>query len=246
MLKRILCVGAMSLGFIAAAVVSGELLSPKNPAPNCPLGQRAVPFRLAFSRSRSRISSLTPFPSSGRRSPTMTTIRHLALALLIPVCFAVSTAQAQSPESPQSKPNIVFVFMDNFGWGEPGFNGGGIIRGTPTPRMDSLAEDGLRAWAAEPGEYYNAFDGTYGGLWRRSGRPPQMLAGVGFTAQGAFNGSYYRRKCHDPAYEWIFEGVEGDTIGDFGLSGGGAAGFELDRYDPRLGSPENAVILASS
>jgi N,N-dimethylformamidase len=108
------------------------------------------------------------------------------------------------------------------------------------------AEDGLRAWAAEPGEYYNAFDGTYGGLWRRSGRPPQMLAGVGFTAQGAFNGSYYRRKCHDPAYEWIFEGVEGDTIGDFGLSGGGAAGFELDRYDPRLGSPENAVILASS
>ena len=22
------------------------------------------------------------------------------------------------------KPNIVLVFMDNFGWGEPGFNGG--------------------------------------------------------------------------------------------------------------------------
>lgn len=25
----------------------------------------------------------------------------------------------------QDKPNIVLVFMDNFGWGEPGFNGGG-------------------------------------------------------------------------------------------------------------------------
>ena len=24
----------------------------------------------------------------------------------------------------QEKPNIVLVFMDNFGWGEPGFNGG--------------------------------------------------------------------------------------------------------------------------
>jgi N,N-dimethylformamidase len=108
------------------------------------------------------------------------------------------------------------------------------------------AEDGLRAWAAEPGEYYNAFDGAYGGLWRRSGRPPQMLAGVGFTAQGQFNGSHYRRKCFDPDYDWIFEGVEGDIIGDFGLSGGGAAGYELDRYDQRLGSPENAVILASS
>ena len=29
------------------------------------------------------------------------------------------------------------------------------------------AEGGIRAWAAEPGEYYNAFDGEYGGLWRR-------------------------------------------------------------------------------
>jgi arylsulfatase len=44
----------------------------------------------------------------------------------------------------QDKPNIVLVFMDNFGWGEPGFNGGGIIRGTPTPRLDRLADQGLR------------------------------------------------------------------------------------------------------
>jgi arylsulfatase len=44
----------------------------------------------------------------------------------------------------QDKPNIVIVFMDNFGWGEPGFNGGGIIRGAATPRMDKLADEGLR------------------------------------------------------------------------------------------------------
>ena len=44
----------------------------------------------------------------------------------------------------QEKPNIVIVFMDNFGWGEPGFNGGGIIRGAPTPRLDRLADEGLR------------------------------------------------------------------------------------------------------
>ncbi len=43
----------------------------------------------------------------------------------------------------QDKPNIVLVFMDNFGWGEPGFNGGGIIRGAPTPRLDKLASEGL-------------------------------------------------------------------------------------------------------
>ena len=33
-------------------------------------------------------------------------------------------------------------------------------------------ETGIRAWAAEPGEYYNAFDGGYGGLWRNNGRSP--------------------------------------------------------------------------
>ena len=43
--------------------------------------------------------------------------------------LAVSGARAED------KPNIVLVFMDNFGWGEPGFNGGGIIRGAATPRL---------------------------------------------------------------------------------------------------------------
>jgi arylsulfatase len=44
----------------------------------------------------------------------------------------------------QEKPNIVVVFMDNFGWGEPGFNGGGVTRGAATPRLDRLADEGLR------------------------------------------------------------------------------------------------------
>ncbi len=44
----------------------------------------------------------------------------------------------------QDKPNVVIVFMDNFGWGEPGFNGGGIVRGAHTPQMDKLADDGFR------------------------------------------------------------------------------------------------------
>lgn len=44
----------------------------------------------------------------------------------------------------QDKPNILLIFMDNFGWGEPGFNGGGIVRGAATPELDQLAADGLR------------------------------------------------------------------------------------------------------
>ncbi len=109
-------------------------------------------------------------------------------------------------------------------------------------------EGGIRAWAAEPGEYYNAFDGAYGGLWRRNGRPPQRLTGVGFSAQGTFEGSRYRRRpaSYEPGAAWIFEGIEDEVLGDFGLCGGGAAGFELDRVDRRLGSPETTVVLASS
>lgn len=108
------------------------------------------------------------------------------------------------------------------------------------------AEDGIRAWAAEPGEYYNAFDGSYGGLWRRNGRAPQELVGIGFTAQGEFYGDPYCRVCIDPDYDWVFEGIEGDLIGDFGFSGNGAAGFELDHMDHRIGTPETAILLARS
>lgn len=108
------------------------------------------------------------------------------------------------------------------------------------------AEDGIRAWAAEPGEYYNAFDGTYGGLWRRNGRAPQDLVGVGFAAQGEFFGDPYRRICTEPSYDWVFEGLEDTLIGNYGYSGNGAAGFELDHMDYRLGTPQNAVLLAKS
>ena len=36
---------------------------------------------------------------------------------------------------------------------------------------------------------------------------------------------------------WIFDGVEDELIGDFGLAAGGAAGIEIDRYDLTLGTP---------
>lgn len=110
------------------------------------------------------------------------------------------------------------------------------------------AEGGIRAWASEPGEYYSAFNGSYGGLWRRNGHPPQKLVGVGFTSNGHFEGSFYRRTeiSKKKKYLWIFKDIKENILGNFGLSGGGAAGFELDRADTALGTPENAVILAQS
>jgi N,N-dimethylformamidase len=109
-------------------------------------------------------------------------------------------------------------------------------------------EGGIRTWPAEPGEYYHAFDGAYGGLWRRSDRPPNLLCGIGFTSQGTFVGNAYRQtpSARDNHHAWIFEGVKDELFGDYGFSGGGAAGFELDRLDHHLGSPLNTVVLATS
>ena len=42
------------------------------------------------------------------------------------------------------RPNIVFFYWDNFGWGELGCYGGGVLRGAPTPRIDGLAAEGRR------------------------------------------------------------------------------------------------------
>jgi arylsulfatase len=43
-----------------------------------------------------------------------------------------------------AQPNIVVFFWDNFGWGELGCYGGGVLRGAPTPRIDKLAGEGLK------------------------------------------------------------------------------------------------------
>lgn len=63
---------------------------------------------------------------------------------LIGLIFAVALQFFSGGALAADKPNILLVFLDNFGWGEPGFNGGGIIRGAATPRMDQLAAEGLR------------------------------------------------------------------------------------------------------
>lgn len=110
-------------------------------------------------------------------------------------------------------------------------------------------EGGIRTWAAEPGEYYHSFTGEYGGLWRRQARPPQMIVGTGFTAQGFDISAPYTRlpDSFNKRAAFIFAGVGKDEmIGDFGLIGGGAAGLEIDRADRALGTPPHALVLATS
>jgi N,N-dimethylformamidase len=111
------------------------------------------------------------------------------------------------------------------------------------------AEGGTRAWMAEPGEYFHAFSGEYGGMWRRLGRPPNELVGIGFAAQGFDGGTYYRLGpgASDDRVAFALEGVTSqEIVGNYGTQGGGAAGEEIDRFDTSLGSPEHGVVIASS
>ncbi len=42
------------------------------------------------------------------------------------------------------KPNVVIMLGDNVGYGDIGAYGAGEVRGMPTPRIDSIASQGLR------------------------------------------------------------------------------------------------------
>lgn len=126
-----------------------------------------------------------------------------------------------------------------------------IGRNPDEPHMIEIrrAEGGMRVWASQPGEYYNQLDGEYGGLWRRNGIAPQKVAGVGFTAEGAFEGTYYVRtkESFEADLAFLFDGISTDQrIGEFGLSGGGAAGFEIDQAAADLGTPDFVRVVAAS
>jgi N,N-dimethylformamidase len=110
------------------------------------------------------------------------------------------------------------------------------------------SESGIRGWEPGTGNYHHQFTGELGGLWRRIGRAPQQLFGVGMTAQGFDLSSPYVKTeaAGDPRAAFIFEGIDEDVIGDFGLNGNGAAGNEIDRADFALGTPPNALVVASS
>lgn len=41
------------------------------------------------------------------------------------------------------RPNILIFILDDVGWMDPGFNGGGEAVGNPTPNLDQIASDGL-------------------------------------------------------------------------------------------------------
>jgi arylsulfatase A-like enzyme len=58
------------------------------------------------------------------------------LAAVLSLCVALSAAAA----APQRPPNILFVYLDDFGWRDAGFMGSDFYE---TPHLDSLAREGM-------------------------------------------------------------------------------------------------------
>jgi len=63
----------------------------------------------------------------------------LAAALICVLAMVTATAARAADQ----KPNILFILVDNLGYGELGAYGGGMTRGAPTPRLDQLAREGF-------------------------------------------------------------------------------------------------------
>lgn len=69
------------------------------------------------------------------------------MALLSAVLICIGSpvlAQSSQAKSSAKKPNVLFVLVDNLGWGEIGAYGGGELRGAPTPHLDNFATQGMK------------------------------------------------------------------------------------------------------
>ncbi len=105
-----------------------------------------------------------------------------------------------------------------------------------------------RSWDAPFGERRHASTAELGGIWRLRGRAPNMIAGIGFAAEGWGRATAYKRlpASYDGEGARFFAGIEGEIFGDQGHILGGAVADEIDRFDLNYGSPAHAEVLATS
>lgn len=98
-------------------------------------------------------------------------------------------------------------------------------------------------------ENRNEFDKRPGSLWRLAGRPPAAIVGVSFdqvTLSSTSKPYRLQKDAKDPRVAFMFEGITEEVIGDYGFSGNGAAGMEVDRIRFGNGTPHHTLLLARS
>jgi len=124
---------------------------------------------------------------STRRLPWLVSLWLLAASGLM-------RAQQQQPNIPPTKPNIILILSDDFGYGDAGVYGGGPGRGMPTPNLDRMAEQGMMFYS-----FYAQPSCTPGRAACQTGRIPNRSGMTTVTFQGQGGGL--------PAAEWTLASV---------------------------------------
>jgi len=93
-----------------------------------------------------------------------------------------------------SKPNIIMIISDDFGWGDAGVYMGGEARGMPTPNIDRLAHEGMMFTS-----FYAQPSCTPGRAAMQTGRIPNRSGMTTVAFQGQGGGL--------PAAEWTLASV---------------------------------------
>lgn len=97
-------------------------------------------------------------------------------------------------ELPKTKPNIVLIVSDDFGYGDAGVYGGGENRGMPTPHLDRMADEGMQFMS-----FYAQPSCTPGRAAILTGRIPNRSGMTTVAFQGQGGGL--------PAAEWTLASV---------------------------------------
>ncbi|MHB8903395.1 MAG: sulfatase-like hydrolase/transferase [Thermoguttaceae bacterium] len=150
------------------------------------------------------------------RTTTLLYLPAFAMALL----QALPVPAADVPQ-PASRPNLVLIFADDFGYGDPGCYGGKLV---PTPAIDSLARDGVRCtdgYVTAPvcapsrcGLMSGSYNQRFGMQWNDDRRAyrlgehkllPQTLRTAGYVAGhvGKWNIPVDPAECFDEVYDLI-------------------------------------------
>jgi arylsulfatase A-like enzyme len=108
--------------------------------------------------------------------------------------LAVAVWGAAFSAAAQSKPNIVLILSDDFGYGDSGPYGGGPGRGMPTPSLDRLAAEGMTFYS-----FYAQPSCTPGRAAVQTGRIPNRSGMTTVAFQGQGGGL--------PAAEWTLASV---------------------------------------
>lgn len=120
--------------------------------------------------------------------------------------------------------------------------------GDPTIMEMRRGAAGMR-WEGATGEDHLQLTGMPAGLWNACGRMQFSIVGVSWNAVGMVEGAPYCRTpaSFDPRVAPLFEGIGADElIGAKGAFLGAAASYEVDFANVLMGTPPDALVIATA